>query len=260
MPGSRHNPLNALGLAHSWEDYYIFRDHLALPRPYQVVAIRNFKRLSEAIPRLADIIKGTNKKQWENLKMMREVTFREKVYVAAGIPPMYLAYSKPLVTITKKEQEDFHWLLEQPESGRNIKETFYFHSSAGEACVASAMKFMKMALDNKTRCFAKSFPEILAEYKSEWDMDSNVLHRIRNEQIAVIYGVGSEYSTEFTGNLLQGLIAHREENQLTTLVCSSLDPKEYEARYKQRCPGIIMGFVDDKIRKTIADLKKELNH
>lgn len=252
--GTHRSPLSILSNSYDWLDYYIFRDHLRVPRPYLKVIFRKCPdTLGNVVHNLHKVFLAVDNHAWE--KIMAESSMREKLCRVANIPPMYFE-DRPVVTSRPSDQVNFGKLLKNVEK---LTGTFYFHSEFCDAALNAAASLVKAAIDKRMRSvYCASFPTIMAEHKQEWDTRSALQTHVREDALVVIYAVGGEYTTEFTNNLLQDTLRHREMNNKTTVVCSALCPSDYATRYSAPHPGIEIGFADEKIKKTLAVLVKEL--
>lgn len=248
------NPLHILG-DYAWKDYYTFRDHLRVPLPYLRVVFRKCpNNLSAAVANMHKVFAAVDKHAWE--KIMEVAPIKLRRYKVANIPPMYFA-DREVATIRGGDQPNFQRLVDNLE--RVTGQTFYFHSEFCDAAIAAAVILVKRAVvDLHIPSYCASFPTVIAEYKTDWDNKSPLQHHVREDALVVLYAVGGEYSTEFTSNLLQEIIRHREAHQKTTIICSSLCPRDYIARYITPPAGIEIGFVDEKIKKTLSQLVKDL--
>jgi hypothetical protein len=237
---------------YSWEDYRWYKRHLRLPFGYLRVIFGQYQTLSEAVFKLAEIIRETNENDWR--AMMEEVvTLEEKLWRVANIPPMFFP---PVVVLTQKaaEQDSFDAICASIDTIRG--EVFYFYSEFCDGALAAAVQMVKSAISKKMRsCFCLSFPELLEAKDS---CNAEVVKRVQAEQIVVIYGVGGEFQTDFKTRLLQEIVMLRRVNNRTTIMCSALDPRDYQERYGSRPGGVEVGFQDGNYRKSLTQLAKEM--
>lgn len=121
--------------------------------------------------------------------------------------------------------------------------------------MAGAFAVIKAVKLRKVSCYCTSFPELIADMKEGWDTKSPLQTHVRNDQVVAVYAVGSEYSTEYTEHLLQEIIRSRTANGLVTILCSSLTPRDYMTRYHCHPEGVEIGFRDQKLKRTLAEIK-----
>lgn len=246
------NPLQALGHNYTWADYYTFRAHLQLPRPYPRIALKNFSP-KEAVDNLSRLINSYQQHLWEKKV---EPTFKEKLYQVANIPPQY---HTPQMFYCEKaaDQENLAYVISNIAWLEKNGKQFYFHGPFAEDPMKAATAILRAAVDAKVSCFCENYPTFLDTVKT-WDLEDEKLQRIRTTKLLVLWAVGGEWSTDFTQTQLTALLTIRAANGLSTILVSSMTPAEYSSRYKSEAPGIIVAFKGTKMKETLASLKKEM--
>lgn len=246
------NPLHVLSHEYNWADYKIFRAHLQLPTPYVRIALKNFSPF-DAVFNLSKIISKYHKHLWEKNV---EPTFAQKMYQVANIPPQY---HKPEMFICEKpaDQENLDYVIANTNWLANNGKQFYFHGPYGEEPMKAAAAIVRSCTDNKIKCYCENYPAFLDTIKT-WDLEDEKLKRIRTTTVLVLWAVGGEWTTEFTNTHLEALLSVRSSTNLTTILVSALNPKEYQNRYKAEPPGITVSFRGTKTKETLAMLKKEM--
>jgi len=253
MNDYNQNPLHELG-AFDWRDYRIFKSHLRLPAPYPYIIFKNYTDLHVAVCELPKLFDKHSEYLWEKRCMNAE--YKEKLYKVSNIP---VQYHKPGVYITEspKDQADVAFVEENIERVMGTGKVFYFHSAFGENALRAAASITKAAVDRHIKCYCVSFPNILDTIK-KWDADDPAVIRLSTVEVLVLWAVGSEYTTEFTNTQLNSIVQSRRADGHTTILVSSLSPKEYKARYGDEPDGIVVAFKDTKLKQTLSDLKREL--
>ena len=253
MESYQRNPLHVLSPDYTWADYKTFKAHLQLPSPYLRIALKNFSP-GEAVFNMHRVIKKYNDYLWSS---RMNPSFREKLYQVANIPPQYHA---PQMFICEKpaDQENLDYVIENTTWLSNNGKQFYFYGPFSEEPMKAASAIVRACVDNQVKCFCENYPAFLDTIKT-WDLEDEKLRRIRTTSVLVLWAVGGEYATEFTNTQLEALLSVRSASNLTTILVSSLSPKEYQNRYKVEPPGIYVGFKGIKIKETLAMLKKEMS-
>jgi len=249
----QRNPLQELSPNYTWADYKIFKAHLMIPLPYLRVALKNFSP-HDAVFNLHRVIQKTNEHLWS--KRMNP-SFIEKLYQVANIPPQY---HKPEMFICEKpaDQENLDYVIENTSWLINNGKQFYLYGPFGEEPMKAAAAIVRSCIASKVSCFCENYPAFLDTIKT-WDLEDEKLKRIRTTTVLVLWAVGGEYATDFTNVQLESLLSVRSSANLTTILVSSLSPKDYLSRYKVEPPGIYVGFKGTKIKETLAMLKKEIS-
>lgn len=250
MTDFNRNPLHVLG-EFSWADYKIFKAHLRLPRPYPYIIFKNYKSMHEATFNLASIVTKYNMYMWEKTKM--QVTMKEKRYQAAGIP---CNYHKPTMYITEnsKDQSDIAVTVKQAAKLAGMGVNFYFHSEFSEGAMNAATDVLRSAVDGKLSCYCVYYPIVLDAIKT-WDTSDPIITRIPTADVLLVWGVGSEYTTDFTNAQIIKILEQRKVHSKTTVVVSSLNPKEYKNRYGYDPEGAVVAFKDHKLKVTLSDIR-----
>lgn len=247
------NPLHVLG-EFSWADYSIFKAHLRLPRPYLRIIFRNYKDLRVTMTDLPRIITGYSEHVWEKRKMT--VAFKEKLYQAGGIPPMFHRTSV-YCTNNSKDQGDIAATVRNADKLGTAGVNLYFYSDFQESAMHAACDILRSAIDKKLAGFCANYPVVLDAIKT-WDKDNSMLNRVLTADLLVLWGVGCEYVTEYTTTQLQGILTGRKANLKATIVVSSLTPKDYKSRYGVEPEGATVGFKDVKLRQTLSEVSAML--
>lgn len=254
MSEYNRNPLHKLG-EFSWVDYKIFKAHLRLPRPYLRIIFKNYTSMHEAVFALPNIIEGYATHLWEK-QIMNAVEFKEKLYQSCHIPPQYHKVAM-YITSTPKDQSDVAALVKSAGKMQDKGLTLYFHSEFMEGAMHAACDILRSAIDKKLRGFCISYPNVLDIIK-QWDPDNPVVQRITSVDILVLWGVGTEYTTEFTNAQLNSILIGRRANCRTTVVVSSLNPKDFKSRYGAAPEGVCVGFTDPKLTQTLSEVRAML--
>ena len=252
MAYNHKSPLAVVGRP-DWKEYYAFRDHLRLPMNYLVVIFKHFSSLNEAVPKVPALIAKLDELLWEK-QMNPEMS--QKAYKYANIPVQYHAPQK-FETEKAEEQADVQYIIDNIEKMKGSGATFYFHSSMGDQAMRAATAVLRKSIDKKLRSYCNLFPNILDSIK-KWDSDDPVITRVIGAETLLVWGVGMEFTTEFTTSHLGTLIERRQAEGGLTVIVSALTPKEYIERYKTPPPGIVVQFKDMKIKQTLAELKKRI--
>ena len=187
---------------------------------------------------------------------MDAVEFREKVYQSCHIPPQY---HKTVLYITEntKDQGDLAATVKNADKLHNLGVTFYFYSEFMEGAMHAACDILRSAIDKKLRGFCASYPNTL-ELIKQWDPDNPAIQRMMTVDVLVLWGVGAEYTTEFTNAQLNKILMTRRANRHTTIVVSSLNPKEFKSRYGTEPEGAWVGFKDQKLKQTLGEIREML--
>lgn len=253
MEYKHRNPLHTLG-EFSWADYGVFKAHLRLPRPYPLLVFKNYATMHDAVLALPRLFEKHSNHLWEKMKMTAE--FKEKVYRTCNVPPQYFKTAM-YATEAPKDQSDIATTVKHADKlvGKGI--SMYFYSAFAEGAMHAATDILRSAIDKKLRGYCVSFPNVIENIK-KWESEDAVLMRIMSVDILVLWAVGSEYTTEFTNTQLQSILMARRADNKTTIVVSSLSPKEYKSRYGQDPEGACVGFKDTKLKVTLADIRESL--
>jgi DNA replication protein DnaC len=254
MENYQRNPMHELSPNYTWADYKTFKAHLMIPLPYLRVALKNFSP-NEAVFNLHRVIRKYNEHLW---RQRMNPSFKEKLYQVANIPPQYHA---PQMFICEKpaDQENMDFVIENVKWLANNGKQFYLYGPFIEEPMKAATAIARACVDNSVKCYCENFPAFLDTIKT-WDLESETLRRIRTTQVLILWAIGGEYSTEFTTVNLDALLSIRTANNLTTVLVSSLTPKEYYTRYKSEPTGITVGFKGMKIKETMSMLVKEMKN
>jgi len=254
MTEYNRNPLHGLG-EFSWADYKVFKAHLRLPRPYPLIIFKNFKHMHDAVIALPSLLAKHSDHMWEKRQMNAE--FKEKVYRSYNIPVQYF---NPSVYITEspKDQADIDSIITNVAKLKDKGVAVYMHSEFSEGAMNAAMALLRSAADNKVRGYCIAFPSVIDTIK-KWDPEDAMLDRMMAVDVLVLWAVGSEYTTEFTNTQLGSILMARKADGKTTVVVSSLSPKDYKTRYGQPPEGAVVGFTDNKMKVTLAGIAKALD-
>lgn len=247
------NTLHIVSPTYTWEDYHAFNRQLQLPFLYLRVAFSNYNP-AEAVKRLPEMFRQIHTKLWEN-RVTTSMT--ERMYQVANIPPQY--HRPTEFTCAKAaDQDTLQYLIENVCYLKENGKLFYFYGPFCAEPLKAATTIAKKAVDNKIKCYCNSYPEFLEIIKT-WDVTDERLKMFRNVPILILWAVGSEWSTEFTTTQLDALINTRNIHNLTTILVSSLSPKEYADRYGAEPQGIIVGFKGTKVKETLEKLREEMS-
>lgn len=249
------NPLHVLG-EFSWKDYTIFKAHLRLPTPYLKIIFRNYKNLHEALLAMPTLVDKYNNYLWEKIKMNAETL--TKLYKMCNLPVQYYD-TQVYITEKPKDNDDLVYLSNNLIRLGGKVPVLYFHSQFADGAMKAATMFMRKAIASKFRSYCVLYPTALEAIK-QWDAEDALVVRMASVEFLMIWGIGVEYTTEFTTVQLNSLLQQRKSKGLVTILVSSLDPKEYKSRYGEEPDGIIVGFKDEKVKQTLSSVRNMLEN
>lgn len=259
------NLLQNISPAYNWADYRAFKSHLCLPLPYLVVLFKNYSKINDMIFNLSRVVEAYHKYLWSKIM---DPTLQQKLYQLANIPPLYINYKRPVICDKVKEQQYFDILLDNAPKLITANKQLYFHSPFSEGAMIAASKIAVNAIStfqgkNYTAMLGKIYccnlGTYLETYKENWDATNATIKNTREADLLVLYGVGNEYTTEFTSSYLFALIDQRNVEGRSTILVSSLSPTQFTNRYGKEFVATSIEFRDNKIKQTLEDLVKELS-
>lgn len=258
------NLLQNINQQYTWADYNTFKTYLRLPLPYLVVLFKNFNRPHDMVYNLNRVIEKFHEHLWGK---MRDKTINQKLYQIANIPPLYASDNKVIICNKPKEQELFDALVQNSVKLVGSGKQLYFHSDFMETAMVAASRIAKNAIDNLLGEISTIFGAVycchlgsyLEVYKANWDSTDPTIKNARESELLILYGVGNEYTTEFTSSYLFSLLDQRTVEGRSTILVSSLSPTQFTNRYGKEFVATVVEFKDNKIKQTLSDLVEELS-
>lgn len=253
MTTYQHNPLEIFGY-YDWIHYNYFKKYLRMPVPYLRVIFKNYRDLTIVPALLPKLLYTINEHWWKMNSTPSRHEIQSKV---AGVPALYL--QQETTPICKGDVLKYYQLaLEKIIKFSTSGKVLYLHSEYETNSLHAASQLVKQAIKNGIPCCMVDLPTVMAEIKT-WQ-ETELLKKLKKAQVACIYMIGKEFSTEFTQSNLETLIQQRTVENKVTLLCSHLAPPEFRTRYGIEVPGTVLKFEDEKITKTLATLLKELEN
>lgn len=253
MINYQKNPLEAFG-QYTWADYAVFKAHLRLPKEYLRILFRNYNNLRDVVIHLPTLVDKYADHLWEKRKMDAEI--KERFYRSCHIPPQFHK-TTVYITANSKDQSDLAATIKHVDKLVGTGISFYFHSAFSEGAMHAASDILRAAIDRCIKSYCALYPSVLDIVK-KWDLEDSTLDRLRVADILVLWGVGSEYATEFTNTQLSKIMLERRADKKVTILVSSLNPKEFKTRYGQDPEGIVVEFKDTKLKQTLAEVREML--
>lgn len=257
------NLLQNINTQYTWADYNTFKTYLRLPLPYLVVLFKNFNKPHDMVYNLNRVIEKFHEHLWGKMK---NKTLGQKLYQIANIPPLYLSDSRVIICSKPKEQELFDAVADNAAKLIGSGKQLYFHSDFAETAMTAACRIARKAIDGMGGDLATMFGKVyccnlggyLEAYKANWDSTDPVIKNARESELLILYGVGNEYTTEFTSSYLFSLLDQRTVEGRSTILVSSLSPTQFTSRYGKEFVSTVVEFKDNKIKQTLSDLVEEL--
>ena len=260
-------PLYKLGFP-SHSDYKTLKKYLRLPKPYLVHIVLNYRPSLQQVPmEIVNVVRGTHEKlnRWLDGKIKNMDDDKEKLrtqlYRSVGIPPMFCT-PLALPTCAAPILSAYSLLCEKIKGAASGGKVLYLHSNMGTMSLLAASGIMQAAVDAKLKVRMIAFPELMERIK-DFDNTFETTAVVTNHDLLCLYLIGTEYVAQsgFTESQLEQLVARRRVLGKSTLLCSHLEPKEFEERYKRKLAvlsAIPLKFDDDTVTATVASLVKEL--
>lgn len=259
------NLLNNISPEFTWADYRRFKTHLRLPLPYLVVLFKNYAKTNDMIYNLSRVVEAYHKHLWGKIL---DKTLQQKLFQLANIPPLFIRESKIVICSKPKEQELFDSIAANASKLVKTGKQLYFYSNFMEAAMTAAIKIAMNAINSYTgknyttmlgKIYCCNLGTYLETFKETWDAKDTVIKNSREADLLVLYGVGNEYTTEFTSSYLFSLLDQRGVEGRSTILVSSLSPTQFTERYGKEFVSTVVEFKDTKIKQTLEDLAKELS-
>jgi hypothetical protein len=252
----RYHPLTPFNL--TIKDYSIFKAHLRLPLPWLKVIFRNFRDLTPVPGRLGELTAGLNEFLRNQMSNETPMTMKEKLYLIAGIPAVYIRRHEPPVAKADPFRA-YSTILRQIRKFTEQGHVLFFHSSFQDQALLAACNIAKSAVDFKISSFVIDVPSFIDATKEfESNSKSDAERKAEESELLVLWSVGAEYRTPWSDSQLDPLISKRVINKQTTILVSSLTPKDYAKRYEKELVGTILQFEDSNMTLTLNQLIKEL--
>lgn len=246
------SPIEVLGYR-GWQQYSVFKHHLRMPVKYLRVVVKNYRDLTDVPVVLPRLLSKIHEHWWS---LMSDTERIEKIYKVKGVPPLHIR-SEAVPAAGEKVKHYYETVLDRIHKFAMGGKVLYLHSEFETNSLLACSQIIKAALANGLiKAFMADFPTCLEEIKT-WE-ESHLLKQLKEAQVACIYMVGKEYSTEFTQAHLETLVNQRTLEGKVTLLSSHLAPVDFKKRYGIEVPGTVLKFEDEKITKTISALLKEL--
>jgi len=263
----QHGPLYKLGFP-SHSDYKTLKKYLRMPKPYLVHIVLHYRPSLQQVPmEIVNVVRGTHEKlnRWLNGKIATMDTDQEKLrtqlYRSVGIPPMFCV-PLALPMCAAPILSAYSLLCEKVRGAATSGKVLYLHSNMGTMSLLAASGIMQAAVDEKLKVRMMAFPELMDKVK-DFSTTQGTVTALTEPDLLCLYLIGTEYVAQsgFTEAQLEQTIARRRVLGKSTLLCSHLEPKEFEERYKRKLTvlnAVALKFEDDTIATTVASLVKEL--
>lgn len=257
------NPIKRLGYP-DWAEYQVFKDYLRIPIPYLVKLFKRQVSLHTVAysPHLLGQIEIA---QWKALLKVNSDDLQHQAWLAklraSGIPPIYAEETEfPQCSTTVLDA----WtsMCQRPAKLASTGHLIYMHSlqetNALKAASAIGVAAVKEALKVRMMIFGE-FMDAIKTFE-----ESKKIQGMAMADIAMLYMIGTEYSTEFTASHLESFIRKRKASGKTTILVSHLSPAQFKSRYDRALDGdsgfgaVTLKFDDPKITVTVNQLIKEL--
>lgn len=251
----KNNPLLQLSEFYGWPDFQTYKAHLRLPKQYLRIIFKNYRNsLTEVPARLSEILTKYDIYVWN--KMKQDATVEETYMRLAGIPSSFLRDDR--IPDCKGDA-----LKAYSHINRKITEfcgkgrLLYFYSLFQDNALLAACNIMKSAVKSKISSYTVSFPNLLAEIKTDWEK-SSILKKCNEVDLLCLFMLGAEWKTDYTNSQLDALIQRRKLEKKTTILVSHLTEKEFEKRYDRELHATILKFEDSNQTETLKDIIREL--